>query len=55
MSNRYTTTIHNDKYLEKHFFIWYRLCFNASGMPSAMLSDLLKLNAVVAVVAMVED
>ena len=30
-------------YLWKHLFIWYRLCLNASGMLSAMLSVLLKL------------
>jgi hypothetical protein len=31
-------------YLWKHLFIWYRLCFSASGMLSAMLSVLLKLS-----------
>lgn len=33
------------QHLEKIFFIWYRLCRSASGMLSAMLSDLLKLSA----------
>ena len=28
------------KNLAKHLFIWYRLCFNASGILSAIESDL---------------
>jgi hypothetical protein len=30
------------EYLAKHFFIWKRLCFKASGMLSAIESDLFK-------------
>jgi len=32
-------------YLEKHILMWYRLCLNASGMLSAIVSDRLRTGA----------